>query len=766
MASGVTLGLGSLPPERLKYASGLFNMMRDLGGAVGIAIVGAILNNRTNLHFTDIASRLTAANQPMNKMLGTLEAQLGPALGSAQAGAAASLLGGCTVGPDYRPADSPLAPNHASQDALRTLQARPAAEPVALDAWWLGFHDPVLTQLIERALAQNLDLAAAEARVAQARAAAADAGAQRLPRLDVEGTAARQRQSLESPLGRIGSALPGYDRNQGYTQLGLGASWELDLAGGLRRQARAEAAEALHAGSRVSVAADAADDYFRLRGLQARIAIVEQQIEADRQLVSLVRDRVGNGVATRREQAEAEARLAQTRSQRPPLLAERARQANRLNILMGSAPGTYTAQLGAPVADPVVPGLPAAIGPDTLLRHRPDVVAAERRLAASNAGIGAALAEYYPKLSLSGILGFEALDGPLFKSAAFQPGALAGLRWRLFDFGRVDAEVAQARGRHAEALAVYRQAVLRAAEDVENAVTDWAQIGAQRDELARQVQAEALAQRAARDAYAQGDASLVEVRLEDQQWLSASGRAGAPERRLRARGGGHLPLAGRRLDAAGNRPGGTRRQLAPGSPGPMKKHAQPVKTAMVAIFPCHRIRATCSAFPHPTRRASHEPGSAEIAVSLRHLATGRARGHGDVRRPARAARNPHHAVHHPDGPVWRRGSLDARPVGRPAARPDHPQPHPGRAALAQAGALAVRSRRQARASVVPHAHRRKALRNLPARLGSGPARAGAPRRQGRPAGIQQRGLSIDGGTGRLSGARAPDRAAGPSPGRR
>jgi MFS transporter, DHA2 family, multidrug resistance protein len=91
IAPAVTLGLGSLPPERLKYASGLFNMMRNLGGAVGIAIVGAILNNRTNEHFTDIASRLTAANQPMQKMLGTLQAQLGPTLGSAQAGAAASL---------------------------------------------------------------------------------------------------------------------------------------------------------------------------------------------------------------------------------------------------------------------------------------------------------------------------------------------------------------------------------------------------------------------------------------------------------------------------------------------------------------------------------------------------------------------------------------------------------------------------------------------------------------------------------------------------
>ncbi|WP_337995281.1 TolC family protein [Burkholderia sp. FERM BP-3421] len=200
---------------------------------------------------------------------------------------------------------------------------------------------------------------------------------------------------------------------------------------------------------------------------------------------------------------------------------------------MGAAPGTYAAELagteaahaGAAHAEAAyaVPGLPADIRPDALLRRRPDVVAAERRLAAANSGIGAALAEYYPQVSLSGILGFEALNGPLFKSAAFQPGVLAGLRWRLFDFGRVDAEVGQAKGRYAETLAQYRQTVLRAAEDVENAVTTWAQIAAERDEVAHQVDAEAVAQRAARDAYAQGDASLVEVLIEDQQWLSARG---------------------------------------------------------------------------------------------------------------------------------------------------------------------------------------------------------------------------------------------------
>ncbi len=472
--------------------------------------------------------------------------------------ALAAALGGCMVGPDYRGVQNPLPASYASRDTLRTLQGA-AAPAAALDTWWLAFDDPALTRIIDRALSQNLDLAAAEARVAQARAAASEAGAQYLPEFNLQGQAARQRQSLESPLGRIGSALPGYERGQSLTQLGLGASWELDLAGGLRRRAQAagaeaEAAEALHAGSRVSVAADAADAYFQLRGLQARIAIVNAQIDANTRLVSLVRDRVANGVATQRETAEARARLAQTRAQLPPLQAERARQSNRLDILMGAAPGTYAAELtgtgdayaGAAHA---VPGLPADIRPDALLRRRPDVVAAERRLAAANSGIGAALAEYYPQVSLSGILGFEALNGPLFKSAAFQPGVLAGLRWRLFDFGRVDAEVGQAKGRYAETLAQYRQTVLRAAEDVENAVTTWAQIAAERDEVSHQVDAEAVAQRAAREAYAQGDASLVEVLIEDQQWLSARGEqarlnadsARAAVATFRALGGGWQP---------------------------------------------------------------------------------------------------------------------------------------------------------------------------------------------------------------------------------
>ena len=137
---------------------------------------------------------------------------------------------------------------------------------------------------------------------------------------------------------------------------------------------------------------------------------------------------------------------------------------------MGAQPGTYAHELDAVTPVPSIPNI-ANQEPTDVLRRRPDIIAAERRLAASNERIGVAIAEYYPKISLSGVLGFDSLNsGSLFTSGGFQPAAVAGLRWRLFDFGRVNAEVKQARGVNAEALIDYRLAVLKAAEDVENAL--------------------------------------------------------------------------------------------------------------------------------------------------------------------------------------------------------------------------------------------------------------------------------------------------------
>ncbi|SEN11712.1 efflux transporter, outer membrane factor (OMF) lipoprotein, NodT family [Luteibacter sp. UNCMF331Sha3.1] len=433
-------------------------------------------------------------------------------------------LAGCTVGPDYVKPDVQAATSwHNEAD----LQARKASPAPALDEWWKGFDDPELVTIVSRVLDQNLDLAASAARVDQARATVEHAHAGRLPQGSVDGSVARSRQSERAPIGKIASNFPGYDRNQTFEEIGAGASWELDLAGGLRRgeeAARDEfaAAEATHAGVRVSLAAEAADAYFRVRGAQTRIRIAEDQIKNEQGLVDLVNLRTGKGLGTARESAQAEALLLQAKATIPPLRAELDIQLNRLDVLMGAAPGTYAAEILGDKGVFSVPTIVAAGGPASLLRRRPDVIAAERTLAASNARIGVALAEYYPSVSLSSLLGFASLDtGKLFTGSALQPQAALGLHWRLFDFGRVDAEVKQARGANAEALANYRGAMLRATEDVENAIVSLSQLEAQHAMLTDEVNAHVRARDAAQDAYTGGAVSLIEVLDEDRQLLAA-----------------------------------------------------------------------------------------------------------------------------------------------------------------------------------------------------------------------------------------------------
>lgn len=434
-------------------------------------------------------------------------------------------LAACAVGPDYRKPEGVMPDAYPHAAALETLNA--SRQPVSLDTWWDGFHDPVLTKIIQRALDQNLDLAASIARVDQARAAAAHAGAQLLPEGSLGASVSKQHQSTQSALGRLASALPGYDRDKTSYSVGGSASWEIDIAGGLRRgveaaDAELEAAEAGHLGVRILVAAEAADAYFRVRGAQDRIAIARQQESTSRQLLELVRLRLADGIGAERERAEAEAQLAQTRVTIPPLQIELETQLNRLDVLMGAQPGTYAAELNQPADPVVVPQIALAQGPANLLQRRPDVIAAERKLAASNARIGVATAEYYPKLSLSTLLGFESLSaGKLFTAQAFQPTAAAGLRWRLFDFGRVDAEVAHAKGAYAEALADYRKSMLRATQDVEDALISLTQLDIQSRELATEIDAHARARNASEEAYKGGAVSLYEVLEQDRQLLAA-----------------------------------------------------------------------------------------------------------------------------------------------------------------------------------------------------------------------------------------------------
>ena len=455
---------------------------------------------------------------------------------------------GCAVGPKYQRPTVKLQPFH-NAPSIESRTASLTAPP--LDQWWTGFHDPELTRIVQRALNQNLDLAAAMTRVQQARAAARGAGAQRMPAGNLNASTTTIHQSTESMSGRLASHLPGYDRNQNYYDLGIAASWETDLFGGLKRgaeaaTAEAQAAEASQAGTRITVAAEAADAYLQIRGAQARLNFAKDQIATDQHLVELVQQRRDAGVASDRELAQAQAVLSQAKATVPLITVSLEAQLNRLDVLMGAQPGTYAAEL-TPVAD--IPDVPAISGfgtPMDLLRRRPDIIAAERMVAASNAHIGQALAEYYPKLSLSGIVGSQAVaPAHLFEQQGFQPASVVGLRWRLFDFGRVASEVQLARGANAEALLQYRSSVLHAAEDVEDAFSLLVQSENRRNEILREIAELQRVRDRSEESYAAGVIGLTDVLDADRQLLVAKDDlAVARESAARAAVGSYRALGG------------------------------------------------------------------------------------------------------------------------------------------------------------------------------------------------------------------------------
>lgn len=438
-------------------------------------------------------------------------------------------LAGCAVGrhpvgPNYAKPPMNVVPFHNLSSTHAATSGLPSPK---LDTWWTGFDDPVLVTVIQRALEQNLDLAAALERVTQARAAAAETGAQLLPTADLGASVTAQRQTGANLFGVIGNGSPGYRRNLREYTIGPAASWEIDLSGGLRRGKAAaldelQAAEADHVGTRITVAAEAADAYVQVREFQARLAVAQQVIDTDAGLLRLVEARWRAGAADGREVAQAEALLKQAKTTVPPLRVQLEAQLNRLDVLMGAQPGTYAKELMTPGKIPEVPAIGDADQPLDVLRRRPDIIAAERRLAASNERIGVAISDYYPKISLSGALGFDSINaGTLFNGQAFQAIGGGALRWRLFDFGKVKAEIAQAHGAYAEALAAYRQTALKATEDIENAMTELAQAQARLEQLEDEVGSLTRARDLSQRAYKAGAITLTDVLDADRQLLVA-----------------------------------------------------------------------------------------------------------------------------------------------------------------------------------------------------------------------------------------------------
>ncbi|MEX3633283.1 efflux transporter outer membrane subunit [Paraburkholderia sp. BR14320] len=439
---------------------------------------------------------------------------------------AASLSAGCAVGPEYVRPDVPMPERFIGQAAVDQRHATATAD---LDTWWTGFGDPQLTRFVALALDQNLDLAQASARVAQARAALGAANAALLPSGNVSGQAARVYQSVETPLGRVLNSTPGFDRYGNDYEANLSASWELDVFGGLRRGREAalaeyEASEAGAAATRLAVAAQTADIYISIRGLQARLNVARRQVQTQQDLLSTINLLYGKGLAAELQVRQAEGALAQVRASVPVLETGLDAAMNALDVMLGAQPGVHRAELLEAGDIPVPPQIGATGSPRELLRRRPDLIVAERHLAASNARIGVAIAEYYPKVSLSGLIGSatSVASGNLFSSGASQAAGVLGLRWRLFDFGRIDAQINQAKGQQSEMLAAYRLAALHATEDVENAFSALVKREEQAAVLNQGVDSLGRARAASFAAYQKGVVSLIEVLQADDSLLRTS----------------------------------------------------------------------------------------------------------------------------------------------------------------------------------------------------------------------------------------------------
>lgn len=440
--------------------------------------------------------------------------------------ASVAALSACAVGPDYQRPAAPLTQRYMTQPPPASAAA---ATPATLSAWWEGFNDPLLTHYVSVALAQNLDLAQAVAQIDQARARLGTANAALLPSATVSASAARAYQSVDTPVGQLLNATPGYERWGTEYETNLEAGWEIDIFGGLRRQREAaladySATEAAAVATRLAVAAQTADIYVTIRGLQARLEIAERQVQTQAQLLADVRLLYSKGAAADYQVQQAQGALDQVQASVPVLNAALDAASNALDVMLGTPPGTHRAELAPPFMIPVAPSLVDMGTPADLLQRRPDLIAAERRLAAANARIGAAIGEYYPTVSLNAFLGSatSAAAGTLFSGGASQAAGLVGLRWRLFDFARINADVNAAKGANAQALAGYRQSVLRATEDVENSLSSLVNREAQAATLSHAESSLSKAKDSSMTAYRSGAASFIDVLHANETLLQAS----------------------------------------------------------------------------------------------------------------------------------------------------------------------------------------------------------------------------------------------------
>lgn len=379
----------------------------------------------------------------------------------------ALLLSACTVGPDYQTPVIQLESSYAQQDSTASELKISEADT----QFWRHLGDSLLESLVDDTLRANHDIRIALSRYEQARALTRQTGLDRYPTLHSTVDITDQRSSA--------SQAPHLSRTQRDGEshaASLSAIWELDFFGRVHRsvesqRADTEASAADLAGVQVAMVAELTDAYFRWRGLQVRLQVAHDNENNQADTLRLINALFQNGRGTTLDTDRARTQLALTRSRMPIMEAEAAVTANRIAVLTGRAPAAIIEVLRHSDAFPVLPVRINAGAPGELLRRRPDIAAAERRLAAATARIGMATADLFPRFTLGGLFGTQALGfSALFERDSETRMISLGVSGSFLDVGRVRARIAAANSATAENLAAYELTVLRAMEETENAL--------------------------------------------------------------------------------------------------------------------------------------------------------------------------------------------------------------------------------------------------------------------------------------------------------
>ena len=455
------------------------------------------------------------------------------------------MLFGCTaVGPDYVPPEVSTPQTWSGAQAGGVSVAAHDSEQLA--SWWKTLNDPALNSLIERTLSGNLDLRQAIARVREARARRGIVQADLFPTINATGSATASRSSEETGSGNeIDLYRAGFD-----------AGWELDLFGAVRRSVEAagaslEATQENLRDVRVSLLAEVALNYVEVRSFQARLSIAEANLAAQEETYEITNARFTSGLTSELDVEQARYNLEGTRSQIPSLQIGLEQAGNRLAVLLGQNPGSLKDELTERVAIPVT-SLDVAVGvPAEVLRRRPDIRRAERLLAAQTATVGVATAELYPRFSLSGTIGLEALSfGNLFSSGSRTYGIGPSFHWNIFDTGGIRQNIEVQNALQEQALISYEASVLSALTDVENALVAYAREQVRRQSLLEASLAAGRAVELAQDQYTSGlidfqnvlNAQRALLSFQDQLTQSEGAVTSDLIRLYKSLGGGWTPL--------------------------------------------------------------------------------------------------------------------------------------------------------------------------------------------------------------------------------